>query len=82
MWDILYGNDVDKRVRIKFQVGDHVRISNVKRMFQKSYLPNFTEAIFTVYKRMVRQVPVYKLKDHADEILDGTYYEAEIQKVV
>ena len=82
VWDTLYGNDVDKRVRFKLQVGDRVRISKVKRMFEKSYLPNFTEEIFTVYKRMVRQVPVYKLKDDAGEILDGTFYEKELQKVL
>ena len=79
MWDILYGNDVEKRVRFKFQVGDRVRISKVKR---KSYLPNFTEEMFTVYKRVARQVPVYKLKDDAGEILDGTFYEPELQKII
>ena len=62
VWDTLYGNDVDKRVRYKFQVGDRVRISKVKRMFEQSYLPNFTEEMFTIYKRFARQVPVYKLK--------------------
>ena len=82
VWDTLYGNDVDKRVRYKFQVGDRVRISKVKRMFEKSYLPNYTEEMFTIYKRFARQVPVYKLKDDAGEILDGTFYEAEIQKVI
>ena len=82
VWDSLYGNDVEKRVRFKFQVGDRVRISKVKRMFEKSYLPNFTEEIFTVYKRMARQVPVYKLKDDAGEILDGTFYEPELQKII
>ncbi|CAH3132425.1 unnamed protein product [Porites lobata] len=51
-------------------------------MFEKSYLPNFTEEIFTVYKRMARQVPVYKLKDDAGEILDGTFYEPELQKII
>ena len=80
--DTLYSNDVDKHVRYKFQVGDRVRISKVKRMFEKSYLPNFTEEMFTVYKRFARQVPVYKLKDDAGEILDGTFYEAELQKVI
>ena len=82
VWDTLYGNDVDKRVRYKFQVGDGVRISKAKRIFEKSYLPNFTEEMFTVYKRFARQVPVYKLKDDAGEILDGTFYEAELQKVI
>ena len=82
MWDTLYGNDIGKRVRYKFQVGDRVRISKAKRMFEKSYLPNFTEEMFTIYKRFARQVPVYKLKDDAGEIIDGTFYEAELQKVI
>ena len=82
VWDTLYGSDVQKRVRFKFQVGDRVRISKVKRSFEKSYLPNFTEEMFTIYKRFARQVPVYKLKDDAGEISDGTFYEPELQKVI
>ena len=82
VWETLYAHDVDKRVRYKFQVGDRVRISKVKRMFEKSYLPKFTEEMFTIYRRFARQVPVYKLKDDAGEILDGTFYEAELQKVI
>ena len=58
VWDTLYDGDVQKQVRFKFEVGDRVRISKVKRMFEKSYLPNFTEEMFTVYKRFARQVPV------------------------
>ena len=38
--------------------------------------------MFTIYKRFARQVPFYKLKDDAGEILDGTFYEAELQKVI
>ena len=49
-------------------------------MFEKSYLPNYTEEMFTIYKRFVRKVPVYKLKDDAGEILEGTFYEPELQK--
>ena len=82
VWETLYGDDVHKRVRFKFQVGNRVRISKAKRLFEKSYLPNFTEEMFTVYKRFARQVPVYKLKDDADEILDGSFYESEIQKII
>ena len=54
----------------------------MKRMFEKSYLPSFMEEICTVYKRMARQVPVYKLKDDAGEIIDGTFYEPELQKII
>ena len=65
----LYGSDVQKRVRFKFQVRDRVRIRQVKRMFEKSYVLNYTEEMFTIYKRFARQVPVYKLKDDAGEML-------------
>ena len=82
VWHTLYGNNIQMRVRFKFQVGDRVRISKVKRILKKSYLPNFTEELFTVYKRFPRQVPVYKLKDDAGEILDGTFYEPELQKII
>ena len=82
VWDTLYGSDVQKRVRFKFQVGDRIRISKVKRMFEKFYLPNYTDEMFTIYKRFTRQVPVYKLKDDAGEILEGTFYEPELQKII
>ena len=51
-------------------------------MFEKSYLPSYTEEMFTIYKRFAYQVPVYKLKDDAGEILDRTFCEAELQKVI
>ena len=51
-------------------------------MFKKTYLSNFKEEIFTVYKRMARQVSVYKLTDDAGEVLDGTFYEPELQKII
>ena len=56
----------------------HVRISKGNQVFEKSYLPNYTEEIFTIYKRFARQVPDYKLKDGAGEILEGTFYQPEL----
>ena len=38
VWDTLNGDDVQKPVQFKFQVGHRVRIIKVKRMFEKSYL--------------------------------------------
>ena len=38
--------------------------------------------MFAIYKRFARQVPVYKLKDDAGEILEGTFYEPELQKII
>ena len=48
-------------------------------MLEKSY---YTEEMFTIYKRFGRKVAVYKVKDDAGEILEGTFYEPELQKII
>ena len=47
VWHTLY-NDPDeaKHVQYKFNIGDQVRISRIKRTFEKGYLPNFFKEIF------------------------------------
>ena len=72
---------VRRPVHFKFQINDSVRISKVKRTFEKGYLPNWTEEIFTITERIPRQPPVYRLKDYSGELLEGVFYEAELQKV-
>ena len=50
------------------------------RVFEKSYLPNWSEKTFTVAQRIARDPPVYKLKEHDGELIKGTFY--ELQKVI
>ena len=66
----------------KFKIGDQVRISKIKRTFDKGYFPNFSKEIFTVSKQIRRDPPVYKLKDYDGKELKGTFYEKELQKVI
>ena len=75
VWDTLYGNDVEKRVRFKFQVGDRVRISKVKRMFQKAYLLIWR-------KKFLLYTSEWLVKYPLGEIIDGTSYEPELQKII
>jgi phosphoenolpyruvate synthase/pyruvate phosphate dikinase len=79
----MYGGDDESPVaRPKLKVGDKVRISKARRVFDKSYLPNWTEEIFTVTE-VLRTSPVtYKLKDYGGEELLGSFYEWEVQRVV
>ena len=66
----------------KFEVGDQVRVSKERLKFEKSYLPAWSEEVFTVAKRNGRQErPAYKLKDYSGEEIQGTFYEQELQKV-
>ena len=81
VWNNLYVSLVRRPVHFKFQINDSVRISKVKHTFEKGYLPNWTEEIFTITERIPRQPPVYRLKDYSGELLEGVFYEAELQKV-
>ena len=71
-----------KPVKYKFEIEDQVRISKMKRTFEKGYLPNFSKEIFTVSQQIPRHPPVYKLKDYDQEELSGTFYNEELQKVI
>lgn len=69
--------------KIQIEVGDRVRISKVKSVFEKGYLPNWTEEIFTVHSINRKYRPVtFKLKDYHNEVIEGSFYQHEIQKVV
>ena len=64
----------------KFKIGDHVRISLNKNIFEKSYETNWTEEIFIIYDIKYSNVPYYFLKDLNGEKLNDTFYEQELQK--
>ena len=81
-WHTLYDNNMlSPGVKFKFKVGDQVRISKIKRIFEKGYLPGWTEEIFTISEQIRRRPPVYELIDYNEEVLDGTFYESELQLV-
>lgn len=65
----------------KFKVGDHVRISKYKNVFEKGYTPNWTSEIFQIAKVQLTQPATYMLKDYQDNEIKGAFYELELQKV-
>jgi len=81
VWMTLYANQPPKR-GYAFELGDEVRISKRKKLFDKGYLPNWSEEIFTISKRIPRNPPVYKLKEYDGDELEGTFYEQELQRVI
>jgi L-rhamnose mutarotase len=63
-----------------FQEGDLVRVSRVKGIFTKGYLPNWTEELFKVKEVMTTHPRTYKLVDLLDVPIRGTFYKEELQK--
>ena len=64
----------------KFRIGDRVRLSLEKNIFEKSYETNWTEEIFEIYDIKYSNVPYYYLKDLNGEKIKGSFYEQELQK--
>ena len=71
---------VNFREQPKFTVGDQVRISRIKGIFEKGYLPNWSEALYTVHEVKRTDPITYILKDMNGEIIKGGFYTEELQK--
>ena len=69
---------IKKEIIPKFKVGDKVRISKVKMVFDKGYLPNYTYEIFTVSEIKATNPITYKLKDYNNEEIKGSFYNQEL----
>jgi len=63
-----------------FQVGDKVRISRIKKTFEKGYTHNWSIEIFIVEEVLNTKPITYKIKDENDNIIEGTFYNEELQK--
>ncbi|KMQ84038.1 hypothetical protein RF55_18548 [Lasius niger] len=64
----------------KFKVGDPVRVSKYKQLFEKGYTPNWTTEVFTIVK-VQRTNPVsYLLEDYRKTSIAGAFYEHELHR--
>ena len=64
-----------------FHTGDKVRISVSKRLFEKGSTSNWSEEIFEITDVIRTTNPiVYKIKDLADEEIEGSFYKEQLQK--
>ena len=63
----------------KFKVGDHVRISRYKNVFEKAYMPNWSEKIFIIKKIKSTMQWTYVISYFNGEENIGTWYESELQ---
>jgi len=63
----------------KFKVGDRVRISRIKGLFEKGYLPNWSEEVFEIVEAKDTNPFTYILKDTQGEVIAERFYAEELQ---
>ena len=70
------------KTHCKSKVGDKVRISEYKNIFEKGYLQNWSDEIFVITFRHESNPPTYGLNDLLGEEIKGRFYEQDIKKVI
>lgn len=71
-----------QRRSAKFKVGDYVRLSKYRTVFEKSYTPNWTTEIFRIRKVQYNTDPItYLLEDYQNSEIKGSVYAEELQAV-
>ena len=64
----------------KFKVGDRVRITKKKNIFEKDFTANWKDEVFIISEVKYTKPPTYKIKDERGEELGGSFYEPELQQ--
>lgn len=73
-------SNIEVRKKNVLEVGDHVRISKVKGIFDKGYLPNWSTEIFKIRTILKTNPTTYLLNDLNEEQILGCFYTEELQK--
>ena len=75
-------NEDSNVTKPKFKVDDRVRISKYKNIFAKGYTQNWSEEVFVISK-IKNTVPwTYVVSDLNGELITGSFYEKELQKLI
>ena len=72
--------DKMKFSKIKYKIGDLVRISKYKGVFAKGYIPNWTNEIFIVKNVYKGKPNMYTIEDENGEMVTGRFYAEEMLK--
>lgn len=64
----------------KYAINDVVSISKLRSTFHRGWHENFTNELFVVVERRVKQgLPLYKIKDMNNTVIAGSFQEQELQ---
>lgn len=69
-----------ERRSAKFKVGDYVRLSKYRTVFEKGYTPNWTTELFRIRKIQYNTNPItYLIDDYKNQEIKGSVYAEELQ---
>ena len=80
VWINLYPEFDGNTLTSKFSIGDHVRMTKKKKIFDKGYTQRWTKEVFTMSKIQLTIPVPYKITDYNGEEIQDSVYEQELQK--
>ena len=80
VWRNLYPKFGGKTLAPQFSIGDYVRITKKKKLFEKVYIQQWTEKVFKITTIQLTIPVAYKITDYNGEEIQGSFYEQELQK--
>ena len=67
--------------KYRFKIGEEVRISFLRRAFQKQHDERWSREIFTITDRTMRNgIPQYTIQDYSGTIIKGKFYQNQLLK--
>ena len=79
---IPYSKPLREHKKPTFKTDHRVRISKYDLPFRESYEPLFTRKVFEFVTIATREPPTYTIKDEQGEIIEGKFYQVELNKVI
>ena len=79
VWRNLYPELGGKTLSRKFSIGDNVRITKKKKIFDKGYTERWTEEVFKISKIQLTIPVTYKITDYNGEEIQGSFCEQELK---
>ena len=80
VWRNLYPEFGGKTLAPQFSIGDDVRITKKKKVFDMGYTQWWTEEGFKISKIQLTIPATYKITGYNGEEIQGLFYEQELQK--
>lgn len=85
VWKTIYGDEFSTKKHKsmpKFKKGDFVRMSRGKGIFEKGYIPSWSDEILEIDTVKDQSRPIrYKVRDEKGEKFKGTFYGKELARV-
>ena len=82
VWEKIYGKNFFKKAKLKSKLkkGDTVRMANYKEVFDRGYLPNWSDEIIEVDSVKKGRPDTYRVKDERGEPFTGQFYAEDLGK--